>query len=203
MKITKSNIPFFKIISLVLSCTCIILSSYCISVSFKIESDLDLLAVKIQQLKNGIDTDFSEQNDFLSSSFKVQDESDGKRNNLIKTRITSLDSTYTDLLQEQKKQHVSTVEKDTEITEEEKTAEKLFSQGKYHESSLMFGNVIVYEKNNQSARFYASYSEFLANPMDSTAYDRITREFNDLKKSGYQRKEIDSTLEFIKNETAQ
>ncbi|HAH60841.1 MAG TPA: hypothetical protein DCL73_01940 [Treponema sp.] len=210
MKTGNNNSIGFKIISLTLTCLCIALISLSIFTAYKIrdetmllEKKLDVLDGKLEKLSSDTESGFSQQTDFLNRSFANESALYGRMNSQIGGKINSLNETYTGLLQEQQKQHISTAEKDAEITDEQKTAEKLFAQGRYGEAAEKFNSVLVYQKNNQTVRFYAVYSEFLANPMDSTQYGRIVREFNELKQAGYQRKEIDTTLEYIKNETGE
>lgn len=208
MKTGNNNSIGFKIISLTLTCLCIALSSLSVFISYKVrdetlllEKKLDVLDDNLEKLSSDTESGFSQQTDFLSRSFADESAVYGKMNRQIGSKINSLNETYTGLLQEQQKQHISTAEKDTEIKDQQKAAENLFAQGRYRDAAEKFNSVLVYQKNNQTVRFYAVYSEFLANPMDSTQYDRIVREFNELKLAGYQRKEIDTTLEYIKNET--
>jgi hypothetical protein len=193
------------------------LGALCLFISYKGRIEVQLLEAKIDMLNDKTGTlddkleklssntqiSFSQQNDFLSRAFADESASYGQMNKQLGTKITSLNTTYTGILEEQKKQHISTAEKDTEISDEQKDAENLFSQGRYKEAAEKFNNVLIYKKNNPEARFYAAYAEFLANPMDSTQYVRIIKEFNKLKQEGYQRKEIDTTLEYIKNETGE
>jgi hypothetical protein len=210
MKTGNSDSPGFKIVSLTLACIGIALGALCLFISYKIkaetlllETEISVLDDKLEKLSRSTESSFSQQNDFLSRSFADESASYGKMNRQIGNNIASLNKTYTGILDEQKKQHISSSDKDTEITDEQKAAENLFAQGKYHDAAEKFNNVLVYEKNNLTIRFYAAYSEFLANPMDSTQYNRIVKEFNELKLNGYQRKEIDTTLEYIKNETGE
>jgi len=212
MKTNSHNTSILLVTALALTAACVVLSSLCLyalhctrnemhTECAALETGLGTLGGRLENLSSSTQTNFLEQNKMLSQSFERETSAYGRLDRQIGTKINTLNQTYSGLLQEQQKQRVSTTEKDTEITAAQTDGEHLFAQGRYREAAEKFNSVLVYQKTNQTVRFYAAYAEFLSNPMDSTQYGKIVRVFNGLKQEGFQRNEIDTTLEYIKNET--
>lgn len=109
----------------------------------------------------------------------------------------SIESIFIDILEEQKKQHISTIQSDTALIEKVRLAKQLFDNGEYVQSAALWNEISVAQPNNFESRFYAIYTSYLINPMDSSLYDALLKEFDLLKNNGYQRDEMDEVTDAI------
>ncbi len=66
----------------------------------------------------------------------------------------------------------------------------------------MFSEVAGYQKDNFEAQFYAYYSLFLQNTMDSSVYQKVIDGFDFLERNGYMRNEMDEVRQLINEEQA-
>lgn len=118
----------------------------------------------------------------------------------IKGILTGLDSTYGNLLEAQKRRTLETLYDEETIASKLKEASSLFQQGRYINSSRLYGEVAEAQKDNSEARFYQYYALFLSNKGAYTNYSSIEKAFRLLRLTGYTRKEIDDTLLYIAGE---
>ncbi len=117
-------------------------------------------------------------------------------------KTNTIETTFSAILDEQKKQHISTVMEDTALIEKGEKAMHLFEAEDYMKAAVLWDEIVTVQPNNLEARFYALYSRYLYNPTDSSLYAKIIREFTLLEKNGYTREEMDGVLQTIRLETA-
>ncbi|WP_407427409.1 hypothetical protein [Treponema sp.] len=109
-------------------------------------------------------------------------------------------SGYDLLLDEQKKQRIDSVKKDTAVTNMTAEAEAFYKAKDYREAYKRFLDVLQYQPENNEIRFKKAHSLFCINPMDSTKYNEIISDCEVLRKNGYANPKLDEIEKHIKAE---
>ena len=109
-------------------------------------------------------------------------------------------SGYDLLLDEQKKQRIDSVKKDTAVTNMTAEAEAFYKAKDYREAYKRFLDVLQYQPESNEIRFKKAHSLFCINPMDSTKYNEIISDCEVLRKNGYANPKLDEIEKHIKAE---
>jgi hypothetical protein len=119
----------------------------------------------------------------------------------IQLRLTEgIETTYSDLLEEQKKRTVDESAKDLDIEIMRGEAYTAFKNENYKRAYDLFSNVQLYQKDNLDVRFYRIYSLFLVNRMDTGKYKMMLDELAILRLNGYTDERVDEMAEHIEQE---
>lgn len=214
---TKSTFRFFITIVSMLA-TCIILLFIIVIKLHRnnvfLQKEINNLDVRMESLTLSVNNTITHQseefkyllnseNTLTRSTIDSLKDTTIKSQRTVQSNIHTLQNTYSSILNEESKHHVSDSEKDTAINDSLEEAKKLFSQNKYLEANKIFMKLLELQQDNKEIHFYAFYSLFLSNKMDSTQYRIIIDEFTKLENSGYARPEITETLRYINNENMQ
>ena len=156
---------------------------------------------KTESVQNHIETELKTalKKDFRNTRHTIQ----GLQTKVIEQskKTDTIETTFTALLDEQKKQHISTVVADTVLAKKEEQAKRLFEEQEYIQAANLWDEIVAVQSDNFDARFYAQYARYLYNPMDSSLYTKIVQEFTLLQKNGYMRQEMDDVLQTLRMET--
>lgn len=156
---------------------------------------------KTESVQNHIETELKTalKKDFRNTRHTIQ----GLQTKVVEQskKTDTIETTFTALLDEQKKQHISTVVADTVLAKKEEQAKRLFEEQEYIQAANLWDEIVAVQSDNFDARFYAQYARYLYNPMDSSLYTKIVQEFTLLQKNGYMRQEMDDVLQTLRMET--
>jgi hypothetical protein len=114
--------------------------------------------------------------------------------------IEQLERTYSDLLAAQKRRTLESLYDETAVAAAQREAAAAFRQGRYLESYRLYGQVLDAHADNSEAHFYRFYALFLNNKTERNNYSAIQESFRLLERSGYTRREMQDTLDYIKAE---
>ncbi len=169
----------------------------------KAKTDLEHhLNEKLETAQNHIESELSSaiKKDFRNTRHTIQGLQTSVAEQTKKT--DTIETTFTAILDEQKKQHISTVSEDRVLAEKGERAKQLFEEKEYIKAAVLWDEIVILQPDNREARFYALYARYIHNPADSSLYEKIIREFTLLEKNGYTRKEMEDILETVRMETS-
>lgn len=86
------------------------------------------------------------------------------------------------------------------INEKKQEGIDLFQKSEWNKAYSIFNEISDCFSNESDFIFMEYYSLFKSNPMDSTKYSIIKKNFEQLESINYSKKEIKEVLEYIKNE---
>ncbi|MBQ8679933.1 MAG: hypothetical protein IJ530_09210 [Treponema sp.] len=151
------------------------------------------LAEKVESLESNMREEFKETGKNINSVLNST--------NAQFSETTKMSRTYGQILEEQQKQRVDTVSRDTSLIEKKKNADALYNAKEYKRSYELYSEILTYQGEDSDVRFKKMYSLFNMNKMDSAKYKEILTDCAILKNKGYANPAIDEIERFISFET--
>ena len=115
-------------------------------------------------------------------------------------KTLEIKQTYDNILEEQKKQTLDSVEKDNALIAMKESADKYFENKEWAKAYREYQQLIVLQPNNTEIRYRKALSLYNSNPMDSSKYKEIISDCDVLRKNNYPLKELEKIETLIKKE---
>lgn len=112
-----------------------------------------------------------------------------------------MENFYRDLLFEQQQKTVATAEYDASLQIYRQDAFALMEQGLFVQAHKLFSEIASVNPDDYECRFYAMYTLFHSNPLDSRHYNKILQEISILKQNEYDNDKMQKIIDFIAVET--